>query len=86
MVGPVETGCFNINQGIAHTTSRTPRKIGRFDVKNKKKAPSDANKRGKGFGSRNTVRREAFFGTSEALNALKVKFDYVEVNEGGRFL
>ena len=46
------------------------RKRGRFDAKNKYKAPSEANKRGIGFGSRNTVRREAFAGTSEALNAL----------------
>ena len=55
-------------------------------MKNKNKAPSDANKRGKGFSSRNTVRREDFFGTSEALNALKVKFDCGEGNEGGQFL
>ena len=59
--------------------------MGRFDVKNKEKAPSDANKRGKGFGVRNNVRREAFDGTSEALNALPVKFDYREENEGRRF-
>ena len=45
-----------------------------------------ANKRGKGFGGGNNVRREAFSGTSKALNALQVKFDCREVNEGGRFL
>ena len=65
--------------------SLTPGKIGRFDVKNEEKTPSDANKRGKGFGSRNIIWREAFAGMSEALNALKVKFDCGEGNEGGRF-
>ena len=59
--------------------------MGRFDVKNKEKALSDANTRGKGFGSGNTVRREAFAGTSEALNALQVNFDCGEGNEGGQF-
>ena len=59
--------------------------MGRFDVKIEEKTPSDANKRGKGFSGRNNVRREAFSGTSEALNALQVKFDYREGNEGGRF-
>ena len=54
-------------------------------MKNKEEAPSDTNKRGKGFGSGNTVQREAFSGTSEALNALQVKFDCGEGNEGGRF-
>ena len=46
----------------------------------------DANKKGKGFGSRNNVRREDFAGTSKALNALQVKFNCGEGNEGGRFL
>ena len=59
--------------------------MGRFDVKNKEKAPLDANKRGKGFGIGNTIWREAFAGTSEALNMLQVKFDCGEGNEGGRF-
>ena len=58
--------------------------MGRFDVKSKEKAPSDANKRGKGFGSGNNVRREAFAGTSEALNTLQVKFDCGEGNDGGQ--
>ena len=49
--------------------------MGRFNVKNKKKEPSYANKIGKGFRSGNTVRRESFSGTSEALNALQFKFD-----------
>ena len=44
--------------------------MGRSDVKNEEKAPSDANKRGKGFVSGNTVWREAFSGMSEALNVL----------------
>ena len=44
--------------------------MGSFGVKNKEKAPSDANKRGKGFGSRNTVWREYFSGTNQALNVL----------------
>ena len=52
-------------------------------MKNKEKAPSDTNKRGKGFGSRNSVRREAFTGTIKALNALQVKFDCREGNKGG---
>ena len=78
--GPVQTGCFNINQGITHTMSQMPGKMGRFDVKNEEKAPSDANKRGKRFGSGNTVRRESFSGTSEVLNTLQVKFDCVEGN------
>ena len=55
----------------------------RFGVKIEEKAPSDANKRGNGFGGRNYVRREAFDGTSEALNALQVKFDCGEENKGG---
>ena len=47
-----------------------PRKMGRFDVKSEEKAPSEANKRGKGFSGRNNVWREASAGTREALNAL----------------
>ena len=43
--------------------------MGRFDAKSKEKTPSDANKRGKGFGGGNNVWIEAFFGTREALNA-----------------
>ena len=54
-------------------------------MKNEDKAPLDTQKRGKVFVSGNTVRREAFAGTSEALNALQIKFDYGEGNEGGRF-
>ena len=54
-------------------------------MKNKEKAPLDANKRVKGFGSRNTARREAFAGSSEAFNTLQVKFDCGEVNERGQF-
>ena len=60
--------------------------MGRFDVKNEDKAPSDANKRGKVFGSGNTIWREDFDGTSEALNMLQVKFDYREVTRGNVFL
>ena len=45
----------------------------------------DANRIRKGLGSGNTVRREAFAGTSEAMNALQVKFDCGEWNDGGRF-
>ena len=56
--------------------------MGRFDVKNKEKTPSDANKRGNGFGGGNNVRREAFNDTSEALNTLQVKFDCGEGNGG----
>ena len=51
-----------------------PRKMGRFDVKNEEQMSSDINKRGKGFGSGDIVQREAFTGTSEALNTLQVKF------------
>ena len=46
------------------------REMGRFDVKNEEKTPSDTNKRGKGISSRNNVWREASSGTSKALNAL----------------
>ena len=60
--------------------------MGRFDVNNEEKAPSDAKKRGKGFSSGNTVRREDFAGTSKALNTLQVKFDCGEGKERGRFL
>ena len=49
--------------------------MGSFDVKNEEKAPLDANKRRKRFGSGNTIQREDFSRTSEALNALQVKFD-----------
>ena len=49
--------------------------MGKFNVKNEEKAPSDANKRINVFGGGNNVQREAFSGTSEALNALQVKFD-----------
>ena len=59
--------------------------MGRSNVKNEEKAPSDAKKIGKGFGSRNTVQREAFAGTGEALNALQVKFDCRKGNKGGIF-
>ena len=57
----------------------------RFDVKSEEKAPSDANKRENGFGGGNNIRREAFAGTSEELNALQVKFNCGEGKEGGRF-
>ena len=60
--------------------------MGRFDVKNEEKAPSDANKRGKGFGGGNNVWREAFGEASEAMNALQFKFDCGEGNKGGRLL
>ena len=53
-------------------------------MKSKEKTPLDANKRGKGFGGRNNVWREAFASTSDALNAVQVKFDCGECNEGGR--
>ena len=66
--------------------SLAPGKMSRFDVKNKEKASSDAKKRGKGFGSGNTVWREASSGTIGELNAVQVKFDFREGNEGGRFL
>ena len=49
-------------------------KMGRFDIKKEQKAPLEANKRGKGFVSGNNVWREAFAGTSKALNALQVNF------------
>ena len=54
-------------------------------MKNEEKMPSDANKKGRGFGSGNTVWRSNFAGTSEALNAIQVKFNYGEGNEGGPF-
>ena len=55
--------------------------MGRLDVKSEEKTPSDANKRGKGFGGGNNVRREALAGTSKALNALQVKFDCGELHD-----
>ena len=55
-------------------------------MKIEEKTPSDANKRGKGLDGRKNVRREAFAGTSEALNVLRVKFDCGEGNKMGRFL
>ena len=54
-------------------------------MKNEEKAPLDTNKRGKGFGRRKKVWREAFDGTSEALNALQVKLYCGEGNKMGRF-
>ena len=54
--------------------------MGGFDVKNKEKAPLDANKIGKGFGSGNTVWREDFPGTNKVLNMLQIKFDCGERN------
>ena len=75
MGSPVETSFLNIIWEVIYNTSQTTRKMGRFYVKNQEKAPLDTNKRGKGFGIGNTVRREYFSGTSEALNALQVKFD-----------
>ena len=54
-------------------------------MKNKEKTPSDANKRGKGLGSGNTVWSKAFARMSEALNVLHIKFYCEEGNEGGRF-
>ena len=44
-------------------------------MKSEENTLSDANKRKKVFGDRNNVRREAFAGTNEALNALQVKFN-----------
>ena len=51
-------------------------------MKSEEKTPSDVNKRGKVFGGGNNVRREAFYGTSEALNMLQVKFDCGKVTRG----
>ena len=56
--------------------------MGRFNVNNEEKVLSNAYKRGNGFGGRNNVFREAFVGTSKALNALQVKFDCRERKEG----
>ena len=74
MAAPTETGYFNINEGITHTMSQTPGKTGGFDVKNKEKASLNVNNIGKGFGSRNTFRWEAFSWTSKSLKVLQVKF------------
>ena len=60
--------------------------MGKFDVNNEDKAPSDANKKRRGLGIRNTVWRGGFAGTSESINSLQVKFDCGEGNKGGRFL
>ena len=57
--------------------------MARFDVKNEEKTPSYANKKGKGFGSGNSVQRKDFSGTSKSLNALQVKFGSGEGNEEG---
>ena len=48
--------------------------MGKFDAKNKEKAPLGANKKGRGFGISNTVWSEVFAGTSKSINALQVKF------------
>ena len=50
--------------------------MGRFGVKNEEKVPSETNKRGKGFGGKHNVWREALYRTSEALNMIQVKFNY----------
>ena len=60
--------------------------MGIFDVKNEEKAPLDTKNREKGFGGRNNVWREAFLGTSKALNALQFKFNCGEGNKDRRFL
>ena len=49
-------------------------------MKSEEKTLSDAKKRGKAIGGGNNVQREDFAGTSEALNALQVKFDCGEGN------
>ena len=54
-------------------------------MKSEEKMPSYAYKREKVFGGGNKGRREAFSGTSEALNALQVKFNCKEGNKGGQF-
>ena len=59
--------------------------MGRFDLKNYKKAPSDAKKIGKVFHRGNTVQREDFAGTSKAMNVLQIKFECGEGSDGGRF-
>ena len=59
--------------------------MGRFNVKNEEKTLSDANKKGRGLGNRNTVWREDFTETSKALNTLQFKFDCGEGNREGRF-
>ena len=59
--------------------------MGKFDLKNEEKAPSEASKKGRGFSSGNTVQREAFSGKIEALNSLQVKFKCGEGNKGEQF-
>ena len=59
--------------------------MGRFNVKNEEKASLDANKKRRGFCSKNNVQREAFSGMSESLNALQIKLNCREGNKVGRF-
>ena len=59
--------------------------MGKSDVNTEDKAPSGAYIKGRGFIRRNMVWREAFVGTSEALNTVQVKFDCGEWNEWGQF-
>ena len=54
-------------------------------MKNEEKMPSDANKKGRGLGSGNTVWREAFADMSETIKAMQVKFDCGEGNGGDGF-
>ena len=52
-------------------------------LKTKRRRHQTQTREDKGFGGGNNVQREAFAGTSEALNALQVKFDCGEGNDGG---
>ena len=53
-------------------TSQASTRMGNTEVKNEEKALSDANKKGRLYSRRQTVRRSTFVGTNEALNSLHV--------------
>ena len=59
--------------------------MGKFEVNTKEKAPAGAKNKGRGFASRQAVRRGEFMGSNKALNTLQVNFNCGEGNEGGRF-
>ena len=80
---PVVSTCF---RKLPTIRVKHPGEMGNFDVRNKEKAPSVANRKGRGSTSGNTICRESFTGMSDELNVLQAKFDCGEGNEGGLFL
>ena len=82
MDGPVKTS-YIIGKYLLYKSNS--QENGEIQHKERGEGAAGRKKGGKGFSSGNTVWRKTFAETSEALNALQVKFDRGEGKKGGQF-